>query len=125
LRNVVVFPQTGDRDIPRFCSGGDLDGDEYLIIWDEDLIPPPAQWNHPAMDFTSSPAQKVEGREVTVDDMIDFHITYMKNDRLPKIAHAHLAMADYQDLGVKDRKCKLEFCNYSFGLVLKYFKAFS
>jgi RNA-dependent RNA polymerase len=105
MKNVVVLPQTGDRDLGNMCSGGDLDGDDYLVIWDQGLIP--TEWNFPAMDFTAVPARKIEGREVTVDDMIDFHVTYMKNDRLPKIAHAHLAMADFQDLGVKDRKCKI------------------
>jgi RNA-dependent RNA polymerase len=104
LKNVIVLPLTGDRDIGNCCGGGDVDGDDYLIMWDKDLIP--AEWNHPAMDYTAVPAQRVEGREVTVNDMIDFHVTYMKNDRLPRIAQAHLALADYQDLGVKDRKCK-------------------
>ncbi|KAI7576279.1 RdRP-domain-containing protein, partial [Hortaea werneckii] len=31
LKNCVVLPQTGDRDLASMCSGGDLDGDDYLV----------------------------------------------------------------------------------------------
>ncbi|KAI9703299.1 MAG: hypothetical protein M1836_007865 [Candelina mexicana] len=102
LRDVVVLPQTGDRDIASMCSGGDLDGDDYLVIWDKDLIPP--EWNHEPMDYTPPQPRKLN-REVTVDDITSFFVTYMKNDRLPTIALAHLATADAMDDGVKDEKC--------------------
>ncbi|RDI89809.1 hypothetical protein Vi05172_g400 [Venturia inaequalis] len=104
LRNAVVLPQTGDRDLGNMCSGGDLDGDDYWIIWDQDLIPPPEEWNHPAMDFTAIPPRRV-GDKVTVKDMTEFFVSYMKNDNLGMIAHAHLAQADNQEFGVKDDKC--------------------
>jgi RNA-dependent RNA polymerase len=42
--DVVVLPANGDRDLARYikiparllvsqCSGGDLDGDDYTVIW--------------------------------------------------------------------------------------------
>ena len=34
LKDVVVVPQTGDRPIVNMSSGGDLDRDEFLVIWD-------------------------------------------------------------------------------------------
>jgi RNA-dependent RNA polymerase len=40
LRSVVVFPQHGDRDIPSMCSGGDLDGDDFFVIWDQRVSVP-------------------------------------------------------------------------------------
>jgi len=44
--NVIVFPVRGDRPIPNQLSGGDLDGDQFHILWDGRLIPttpnPPA-----------------------------------------------------------------------------------
>ncbi|TID17510.1 RdRP-domain-containing protein [Venturia nashicola] len=104
LRNAVVLPQTGDRDLGNMCSGGDLDGDDYWIIWDQDLIPPPEEWNHPAMDFTAIPPRRIRDK-VTVKDMTEFFVNYMKNDNLGQIAHAHLAQADNQEFGVKDDKC--------------------
>ncbi|KAI9715875.1 MAG: hypothetical protein M1812_005695 [Candelaria pacifica] len=102
LRDVVVLPQTGDRDIASMCSGGDLDGDDYLVIWDKDLLP--TEWNHEPMDYTP-PKPLTLDRMVTVDDITSFFVNYMKNDRLPQIAHAHLATADLMDDGVKDEKC--------------------
>ena len=35
LQNVVVFPTTGERPQQHMMSGGDLDGDVYMVIWDE------------------------------------------------------------------------------------------
>ncbi|TKA64867.1 hypothetical protein B0A49_07587 [Cryomyces minteri] len=102
LKNVVVLPQTGDRPIANMCSGGDLDGDDYLVIWDEDLLP--VEVNYPAMDFTPPTPVQHEG-PVTVDDITSFFVNYMKNDSLPRIATAHRAWADRMDDGVKDPHC--------------------
>jgi len=38
LRNCIVFSQNGLRDLPSMLSGGDLDGDLYNIIYDEQLM---------------------------------------------------------------------------------------
>ncbi len=102
LKDVVVLPQTGDRDVAGMCSGGDLDGDDYLVIWDHEMYP--KEWDYKPMDYTPPNPISVD-REVTVNDITNFFVTYMKNDRLPTIAHAHLALGDYMDLGVKDEKC--------------------
>ena len=92
LRDVLVLPQTGDRDLSSMCSGGDLDGDDYVVIWDETLIP--EIWNVEPMDYTPPIPVKVEG-DVTQNDIVKFYHQYMKNDFLGKIAHAHLAWADH------------------------------
>ncbi|ODH36010.1 hypothetical protein ACO22_02843 [Paracoccidioides brasiliensis] len=102
LKDVVVLPQTGDRDIASMCSRGDLDGDDYVVIWDQDLLP--KDWFEEPMDY-SAPKSKVLDRDVTVDDIIKFFVSYMQNDRLLQIALAHLAIADYSDDGVQDEKC--------------------
>ncbi|KAJ5372624.1 hypothetical protein N7517_004630 [Penicillium concentricum] len=102
LRDVVVLPQTGDQDIASMCSGGDLDGDDYLVIWDPDLIP--EKWFVECMDYKGSKAPDLD-HEVTVDEITSFFVTYMKNDCLPRIAHAHLAWADRLTKGVWEEKC--------------------
>lgn len=84
------------------CSGGDLDGDDYLIIWDPDLIP--ARWFVECMDYKGSKAPDLD-HDVTVDEITSFFVTYMKNDCLPRIAHAHLAWADRLPKGVWEEKC--------------------
>ncbi|PYH44920.1 RNA dependent RNA polymerase [Aspergillus saccharolyticus JOP 1030-1] len=102
LHDVVVLPQTGDRDIASMCSGGDLDGDDYLVIWDQDLLP--EDWFQQPMKYTSNRAPDLN-HDVTVDEITSFFVTYMKHDCLPRIAHAHLAWADRMHSGVNDDKC--------------------
>lgn len=104
LRDVVIFPQTGDQDIPSMCSGGDLDGDDYFVFWDPDLIPPDWDRFYTPMKFTSKKAPDLD-HEVTVDDVTSFFVLYMKNDILPKIATAHMAWADSLSEGIRDDKC--------------------
>ncbi|KAL5604815.1 uncharacterized protein BROUX77_005001 [Berkeleyomyces rouxiae] len=100
LTNVVVFPSIGDRDVPSMLSGGDLDGDDFFVIWDQTLIPP--QWNHPPMVMKA--AKPVENpKDVSIADMQMFFVKYLRDDILPVIAHAHLALADAQ--GAKSKEC--------------------
>ncbi|KAM0150531.1 hypothetical protein ACHAQE_008439 [Botrytis cinerea] len=102
LRDVVVFPQSGERDVPSMCSGGDLDGDDFFVIWDKDLQP--TEWNCEPMSYAALDPVALK-RPVVVTDLQKFFVKYMKNDSLPSIAHAHLAQADYQKQGIKDPKC--------------------
>ncbi|KAJ8111954.1 hypothetical protein OPT61_g5568 [Boeremia exigua] len=101
-KNVVVLPQTGDRDLANMCSGGDLDGDDYMVLWDQELIPQIV--NVPPMDYT--PEKPIESTEsISIADVGDFFVAYMKNDSLGQIAHAHLAQADSQPEGVASPTC--------------------
>ncbi|RKF84169.1 RNA-dependent RNA polymerase 1 [Golovinomyces cichoracearum] len=102
LRDVVVLPSTGDRDIASMCSGGDLDGDDYFVIWDERLIP--KQWNNEPMNY-SAPEPRKLNQPVQITDLMKFFVRYMKNDALRTIAPAHLANSDYLSRGVKDPIC--------------------
>ena len=101
LKDVIVLPMTGDRDVSSMCSGGDLDGDDYLVIWDRQLLPD--KWNHEPMDFTPDPPAEVDS--VSIDDITSFFVTYMMNDSLGSIATAHCALADSSPDGVKNPKC--------------------
>lgn len=105
LKNVVVFPQTGDRDIPSMCSGGDLDGDDFFVLWDERLLP--TEWDFPPMNHdTDSATPGLDGSvDININSMCMFFTQYMKNDSLGLIATAHVAWAD--KVGPKDPKCKL------------------
>ncbi len=103
LRDVVVFPLKGDQDVPSMCSGGDLDGDDFFVIWDPKLLP--TEWSHPPMNYTA-PKPLIEPRASTAKSLASFFVLFMKNDRLPLIAHAHLATADFEVEGAKDKKCE-------------------
>ncbi|TKX19002.1 RNA-dependent RNA polymerase-like protein [Elsinoe australis] len=102
LKDVVVVPQLGKRDLANMCAGGDLDGDDFLIMWDPELIP--TEQNHEPMDY-SAPAPILSKGPVTQSDIIQFFCDYMKNDSLGNIAVAHRAWADKEATGVKHSKC--------------------
>lgn len=101
-RDCLILPSKGDRDIAGMCSGGDLDGDDYLVTWDPNLIP--KEWNHAPMDYSAPPPLISDG-PVTVDDMTAFFVTHMKYDNLGRIATAHRYWADKTEEGVKHENC--------------------
>jgi RNA-dependent RNA polymerase len=91
-------------------SGGDLDGDDYFVIWDPKLLP--AEWSHPPMNY-SAPKPLNEPKASTAKSLASFFVLFMKNDRLPLIAHAHLATADYEIEGPKHRKCETPLVRFT------------
>ncbi|ROV93253.1 hypothetical protein VPNG_09550 [Cytospora leucostoma] len=117
LKNVVVFPQKGDRDIPSMCSGGDLDGDDYFVFWDKRLIP--TEWDHPPMDHdaNSGIAMVDSTKDVSIEDVIRFFAQYMKNDSLGAIATAHFAQAD--QVGVKHPKSKASEIKSAYDIAMR------
>ncbi|KAL1837129.1 hypothetical protein VTJ49DRAFT_4227 [Mycothermus thermophilus] len=102
LRNVVVFPLTGDRDIPSMCSGGDLDGDDFFVIWDPKLIP--SGLAPVPMSFTAAEPIAEKG-SISATSLAAFFVLFMIKDNLPLIAHAHLATADASLDGAWDPRC--------------------
>ncbi|KAL1895445.1 hypothetical protein Sste5346_005251 [Sporothrix stenoceras] len=103
LRDVVVFPRTGDRDIPSMCSGGDLDGDDYFVFWDERLLPPRKFWNYEAMTYDATREPDVDN--VTPRHLIQFFVQHMKHDTLPRIAMSHRAYADQLEGAAMNPRC--------------------
>ncbi|RVX71797.1 hypothetical protein B0A52_04196 [Exophiala mesophila] len=99
--DVVVMPCIGDRDLPSMCSGGDLDGDDYVVCWDPEMIP--QEWS--AKAFHYDPPTPVTRDIITNDDIINFFCDYLQNDYLGRIAHAHLAAADFLDEGICSKQC--------------------
>lgn len=85
LRNVVVFSQYGERDIPSMLSGGDLDGDLYNVISLPQLVP---SITYAPADYPKVPPIELD-RVVRSKDMSDFFVTFMENDRLGMICTAH------------------------------------
>ncbi|MBA0690103.1 hypothetical protein Goari_007799 [Gossypium aridum] len=90
LVDCLVFPQKGERPHPNECSGGDLDGDQFFISWDKDLIPCQTE---PPMDYTGQ-RPRIMDHEVTLEEIQKFFVDYMINDTLGAISTAHLVHAD-------------------------------
>jgi RNA-dependent RNA polymerase len=106
LKDVVVLPQTGDKALSTMCAGGDLDGDDYLVIWDRDLLP--KEWNHEPMNYDAAAPVLVD--DVRTRHIIDFFVDYIKNDSLGTIATAHLIHADREEEGPRHPKCTISRC---------------
>jgi ERCC4-related helicase len=101
--NVIVFSRNGPRPVPNMCSGSDLDGDLYFVTWDESLIPP--QVDEP-MDYDDGLSAKVKSGPITVEDLKEFMVFFIENDKLGAIANTHVAFADQLEAGVRDPACK-------------------
>jgi len=98
LVNVIVFPVRGKRPLPNMLAGGDLDGDDYTLIWDRQLLP--TDQAEPA-DYTTPTPVKVN--KVTLDNVKDFFVDYIRNDILGQVSNAHLAHADR--IGPRTSEC--------------------
>ena len=101
LHNCVIFSQKGQRDLPSQLSGGDLDGDRYMIIWDQEALP--SEVFAPA-DYPRVPPHELD-REVETSDITDFFVEFMETDQLGRIAVLHRVLADQRENGTLDSDC--------------------
>ncbi|KAL5975839.1 RNA-dependent RNA polymerase [Asimina triloba] len=112
LVDCLVFPQKGDRPHMNEASGSDLDGDQYFVTWDENLLPPSkTSWS--PMDY-SPPEEKRLKRQVSIKaafeqtkfvDITGFFANNMVNENLGRICSAHVVHADLSEHGAFDEKC--------------------
>jgi hypothetical protein len=100
LRNCIVFSQKGERDLPSCLSGGDLDGDLYGIIWDQEAVRGCEHIFEPA-DYPRVEQLDI-GRAVQREDMYNFFIDFMATDQLGVIATKHMILANQRDEGTVD-----------------------
>ncbi|KAI5201365.1 RdRP-domain-containing protein [Aureobasidium subglaciale] len=106
LKNVVVLPQQGERPLANMCAGGDLDGDDYLVMWDDDLLPPEPKWECEPMNYDPPTPVTCIGA-VQDEQFVKFFVDYIKYDNLGSIALNHRATADRETVnrGVGHNKC--------------------
>ncbi|CAF0930753.1 unnamed protein product [Adineta ricciae] len=102
LVDCVVFPQKGRRPHPNEISGSDLDGDEYVVIWHEYLIP--TTENEEAYNYDGQDEAKKMERPIERKDIIDVVMQISEQDCLGSLSNIHLAYADRE--GVKSDFCK-------------------
>ncbi|TFK84610.1 RdRP-domain-containing protein [Polyporus arcularius HHB13444] len=101
LRNVVVMPSVGKRSLASMLAGGDVDGDEFLIIKEPTLLP--TEFYDPA-NYEDVKAVELD-RDSNIDDICDFFVEYMQSDVMGLVADQHLLIADQSRDGVFDRDC--------------------
>jgi RNA-dependent RNA polymerase len=105
-KNEVLLPASSEhcvRSLSAECSGGDLDGDTFGIIWDHRLVPPKER-SFEAVDYEqlARKAKKQRSSEVPSNDegssescgIADFVARTMCNSNLGRIANLHLALCD-------------------------------
>lgn len=119
LRNVIVFNTKGERDLLNMLGGGDLDGDDYTLVWDERLM----------FGSNVEPMNYDAPKPLTVDVVMEQHVkenfvNYLKNDAsnssacsldrsltllliqiLGQVDNAHLAWAAAPDGGPRSARC--------------------
>lgn len=108
MRDVLVFNQVGDRPIPNMCSGSDLDGDMYTVIWEKSLIP--KYFHEPSLYEDQTFLSK---EIVCLKDIVNFYIRYIRNYHLGSIAHAHMVYCDLHDVKSENAKLLAELFNKS------------
>ena len=118
LYNVLVLPAFDCKvSLAAQCSGGDLDGDFFSVIWDDRLVPSD---NFESCHYkTLTKGRKQEERNVqNPREVAKFFTDFMMNDELGKIAHRHLALCDIQPMGARDllalelAKCQAQAVDY-------------
>ena len=94
--NVIIFPSKGKRPHPNELSGSDLDGDDYFVFYDSDLVP--EELKDP-MDYTSETNPDEKKGPYTIKDVISYFATYTNYNNLGQISDAHSAFADKEEKG--------------------------
>lgn len=106
--NCVVFPSRGPDSHAAECSGGDLDGDLFSVVWDAQLIPPiPA----PGLPVPTKKTCKIssDSHLDEIPAMVNFFCDYASKWQLGILGNAHLVLAD--KLGLKHPDC-IELAHY-------------
>ncbi|ORX38450.1 RNA dependent RNA polymerase-domain-containing protein [Kockovaella imperatae] len=93
LKNVIVFSIHGDRDLPNQLGGGDLDGDDFTLIWDQRFVQPLRV--HQPMDYTAPEPIRVD--RVSQEHLNENFVQYIMNDVLGQVDNNHLALSDLYD----------------------------
>ncbi|CAJ0595851.1 unnamed protein product [Cylicocyclus nassatus] len=101
LCDVVVFPQHGPRPLTDQMAGSDLDGDEFAVIWDKELM---LDRNEEAFDYTSEkPVYKPVKKGTISEDMVDVYVNYVMHDSIGTIGNAFQFQADLY--GITSKVC--------------------
>lgn len=102
IRDCIVFPAKGPRPHPNEMAGSDLDGDEYIVIWEQDLFFPGPNREPMVFSDTSVGAPSTGNLD---DDIIQFLCKYILNDSVGIMSNAHLAWADQLPDGIFSYTC--------------------
>ncbi|CEF62701.1 RNA-dependent RNA polymerase, eukaryotic-type family-containing protein [Strongyloides ratti] len=106
LVDVIVFPRDGPFPHTTEMAGSDLDGDEYSVIFDEELF---FEYNMKPFDFdvgtsTNEVVNGIKDHKDFDDRMKEFMLTYLTSDNVGVLASSHLIQSDF--FGINSEVCK-------------------
>ena len=107
-KNVVILPTKNcPYSLADSCSGGDLDGDHFTIIWDPRYVPPINTIIEP-LDYKNLESDSpIESSSATSpEELANSFVNCMENDTLGRIAHLWLALTDWFEDGAMNPICK-------------------
>jgi hypothetical protein len=82
-------------------SRPDLDGDQFDVIWDPNLIP---DVTYAAADYPRAEPVDI-GRAILPTDITAHFVQFMENDRVGQISTLHLQLADRLQQGTLAPQC--------------------
>ena len=105
LKNIILFSTVGSRPDPDKMSGGDLDGDIFLVIWDKKIIEasvslrnvPPSEYEPPEK------VENVENLEQAEKNWISYASKW-ENSMLGQIDSCFFKLAT--DYGINSKECQ-------------------
>jgi RNA-dependent RNA polymerase len=113
IKDCIVFPAKGPRPHSDEMAGSDLDGDEYALFWNCDLVFEGK--NMEAMHFPTGNAEELD-HNAEVADILDFYCNYILSNNVGLLANAHLANADFSEDGIFDTTCMSLAAKYAVAL---------
>ena len=99
LVDCIVFSATGSVPQPSLMSGGDLDGDQFFVCWDMDLIPKTLHEPHPYPPAKERPKHKIDH-----DDLIKY-FAHWNNGSMGRIANLYLRWVRALPEGALSTQC--------------------
>lgn len=111
LSDCVVFPTRGSRPHADESSGGDLDGDEFFVSWDQNLIPD-HKWRSRPFDYSSSSPlvaipNAIQGFLGMLTSSLHHHITSWGHSKMPSLFGT--AEQAEKAMKLKERRHMLEY----------------
>ncbi|KAI2796991.1 hypothetical protein BLOT_015635 [Blomia tropicalis] len=113
IKDCIVFPSKGKRPHPDEMGGSDLDGDEYAIFWNTELVFPGK--NSDSMTFPYG-MTKPQEHDLTIRDIVEFYCNYLLLSNIGQVANSHLIFSDYHPQGIFSKECHDLAVKYSISL---------
>ncbi|KAJ4468847.1 RNA dependent RNA polymerase-domain-containing protein [Lentinula aciculospora] len=100
LVDCVVFSSQGKRSPSSMSSGGNLDGDEYFVCWDPDLVPTKV-----FESYEYPPNKEITQKTITRQDLARYFASY-NNSGMAQTSALHNKWARYHLQGAMSPECQ-------------------